>query len=210
MHSSLRWFILIIGTILLLTSCDNQVTEPEKEPPSETTFIPFDRNNSKHNTLSGAPSEFGCTLSTLNKGNADKNYRYQSFYIKFPGSIMKEAKGKTKYVNLILTSERINNRTPEYEGIKGVARVLNCNIPDTPQTLDILQEEIQKFDDQSWVSDFGSKKKTSGNNNTISEWVEECKYVPTGGKITYNIGQPNEVVVYFYRKECTLVFKYGV
>jgi hypothetical protein len=124
---------------------------------------------------------------------------------------MKEADGKPKHIRLILTSEDVEDRTPSFKGISGVVRVLNCFIPDAPQAIKTLEQEMYKFSSQTWVSDLGTKNNLdSGQNNdtTISGWVEECSYIPTGTIITLNPGTANETTIVFFRKTCDLVFKY--
>lgn len=202
-----RTFAASFGFTLLLVltvgSCDDRPTQAEEEPlPSGTIFIPFDATPSKGTQLAGAPSPFGCTLATLQDEGAERSYRYQSFYIRFPDSILDQADTATRQVEFILNHKNVAGRVPLYKGNEGTVRVVNCRIPDAPRALDILYEEIQKFSDQSWVDDQKASQRNTGSGKpggqTTSGWVQHCTLT-----LDYTIGNSEgEIYKYVYQITC--------
>lgn len=206
--------IVLMVIIFTVNSCDNQITQPEKEEPvsEETTFIPFNPNSQSGNDISRnkavsrkAPSQFGCSLSTLNPQNEDEFYRHQAFFIRFPEKVVEEADGKVANRSFALSSDRAEERTPEFLNKKGVVRFLTCRIPDSPEALHILEVEMQKFGGQSWYTDIDASEKTRQKGG---EWV--CQYVPGDGygNISSSITiEGITYITYYFHEVCEFVWE---
>lgn len=212
--SQLTLFLIgLMVIIFTVNSCDNQITQPEEEPVSdETTFIPFNPNSqsggdiSRNKTVSAkAPSQFGCSLSTLNPQNEDELYRHQAFFIRFPEKVMDGAGGNVTHRSFALRSDRAEERMPEFLNKKGVVRFLTCRIPDSPGALQILEVEMQKFGDQSWYTDVDASEKTRQKGG---EWV--CQYVPGDGYGNISSSITIEGITYttyYFHEECDFVWE---
>ena len=220
---SFRLFVILLVsymfTAILISSCSDQITQIERsELSDETTFIPYSSadtlvNRAKGIPASEPPSDFGCSLSTLNEENADQRYRYQAFYIQFPEEVKNSANGQVTHRTFMLKSNRAEDRTSHFLNQDGVVRYLTCQIPNAPKAADILEEEMQKFGDKSWYNDVAPPGKTipnresdSYNTPTTGEMVWTCKYVPGDGygntSTTITVGDQTYTTYYFH-EECS-------
>lgn len=100
----------------------------------------------------GQPSPYSCLISTLADDEADYNYWNRAFWLEFPEKVIKEANGKVVMRAIALGSEHAGSKAGSWQGVDNVVRVAQCLIPDSPLAVELLEAELRKFSEGTWIS----------------------------------------------------------
>jgi len=100
----------------------------------------------------GRQSPYSCLISTLADDEADYNYWNRAFWLEFPEKVIKEAKGKVVMRAIALGSEHAGSKAGSWQGVDNVVRVAQCLIPDSPLAVELLESELRKFSEGTWIS----------------------------------------------------------
>jgi hypothetical protein len=138
---------------------------------------------------------------------------YPIILIQFPKRVIEEAKGNIEQLTYLLTDESQKERTPDFINTNAPVRFISCKIPASEQAIEIIKEEMQKFGSLAWANensnDVNDNFNTTSSTQNGGEWVEKCTYTPTGASVTLNPGKPDEVTIYFFNKECEMIYVHG-
>jgi hypothetical protein len=178
--------IFIVVALLGFISCDLGNNDPQEDVVDEITFIPMTSSNGMAKQATQLPSPYGCVLSTLNEENTEHLYRYQGFFIKFPGEVYRQARGKVSISSYVFHNPVFDEIANEYNELSGVVRVAHCKIPDSELAKNLIKIEIQKFENNEWLNNYvqssnltneGMKIQSTSSSSTDGEWVFVCSEV---------------------------------
>lgn len=133
-------------------------------------------------------SPYSCLISTLADDEADYNYWNRAFWLEFPKKVIKEAKGKVVLRAIALGSDHAGSKAGSWQGLDNVVRVAQCLIPDSPLAEELLEAELRKFSDGTWISNRKGKMaspSTSGWECGDTYRVYFCNYNPNTN-LAYN------------------------
>jgi hypothetical protein len=206
--------VLTVVSLLYLTSCDLSNNMEDEDVVDELTFIPMSPPNEMTKQVGPPPSPYGCVLSTLNPEGSEHLYRYQGFFLKFPGEVHRQARGKTVNRSFHFSFSDVSDRTPKFLEKEGTVRFVNCTIPDSKLATEMLELEFSKFESNSWALDTIQLEKINADEtevfkqqSTTGEWWFECVLTPTGFSIgIYDENDEELYRIYFYDVVCSWVF----
>ncbi|MEO9886920.1 MAG: hypothetical protein ABJR05_09750 [Balneola sp.] len=147
---------------------------------------------SKLKTTNNKKPEYACLISTLASDSMDYNYWNRSYWVLFPESVMKEAKGKTKKKLFVYTNKNAGSKAGTYKGVDNVVRVVQCEIPDSERAYNYLDKEFRKFGKKTWLSSKKEVNKKAKQDDDgfwyCAEWFVEWDYtVDSEGNINWYI-----------------------
>ena len=200
--------VLTVVSLLYLTSCDLSNNMEDEDVVDELTFIPMSPPNEMAKQVGPPPSPYGCVLSTLNPEGSEHLYRYQGFFLKFPGEVHRQARGKVKNVQFVLANEQIKETELAANEYGSIVRVVNCVIPDSEQAIERLNEELVKFEQESWLQrlksvDSAQNKMINNQASSTSdgEYVYSCEKIATSIEYTYLNGELIDIKIN-WRMDC--------
>jgi len=154
--------------LALLASCQAPSTQHELEE-SQLTLIPKESEETRAKKgKNGELSPYSCLISTLADEDAEYNYWNRAFWLEFPKKAIKQAKGKVVLRAIALGSDHAGSKAGSWQGLDNVVRVAQCLIPDSPLAEELLDVELRKFSEGTWISSRREKMASP----SISEW--EC------------------------------------
>lgn len=189
-----------MALLIAFSYCSSTQVEPEVE---ELSFFPISEDwKAKKKTSSSGLSEFGCTLSTRTKDGAEYDFKYQGFELAIPERIIDESEGKVKVASFRVTHPDVQKENVDDIVAEDYVRIVDCKIPDHPEMIDLIENELTKFGTDTWAvnGNPNAKRKSSS-----GDWVQTCTWELTG--VSYTIVN-GEIVAwnYYYSQVCTWEF----
>jgi hypothetical protein len=143
---------IAIALIALLVSCQSP-SKPLELEETQFSLIPKGSEQARaKEAKNGRQSPYSCLISTLADDEADYNYWNRAFWLEFPEKVIKEAKGKVVMRAIALGSEHAGSKAGSWQGVDNVVRVAQCLIPDSPLAVELLESELRKFSEGTWIS----------------------------------------------------------
>lgn len=179
---SKRGYSLLFITVFLLLitgSCDNGLSptsEVASEPITLQSIPRYGEPAGKAKSVSDSPDYFTCVVSTLLPEEATNKYRYNSYKIQIPNSLINK-KDTIQWQTFVYGSQKAPSHAKQVFGYGGVVRIARCRIPDNSHIVNWLHEQFKKYGADSWLSAYQQDPQandTSSVDRTHSKWV--CDY----------------------------------